>query len=66
MNNRAALAHIDQRPPDHNLYCYRPGGDLYAVLSSRQYRRLRRQGQLESYLDKQRANGVVITRDQGG
>ena len=35
---------------DKNMYCYRPNGSRYAMLSPYQWRRLRKQGQLDSYL----------------
>ncbi len=38
---------------DKNMYCYRPNGSRYAVLSPYQWRRLRKQGQLDSYLHGQ-------------
>ncbi len=63
---QAALAPSDKTPLDNNIYCLRLNGEVYAVLSPSKWKRLREQGKLDSYLDKQRANGVVITRDQGG
>ena len=55
----AALTPTDKRPPDHNLYCYRPNGGLYAVVPPSKWKRLREQGRLDSYLDKQRRSGSM-------
>ncbi len=63
---RAALTPTNNHPPDGNVYCYRPSGELYVVVPRSKWKSLREQGKLDSYLDKQRANGVVITRDQSG
>ncbi len=51
---QAALTPTDNRPPDGNVYCYRPGGELYVVVPPSKWKRLRSQGKLDSYLDKQR------------
>jgi len=51
---QTALTLTDNRPPDGNVYCYRPGGALYAVLSRSKWKSLREQGKLESFLDEQR------------
>ena len=50
----AALTPTDKRPPDSNIYCYRPNGELYVAVPRSQWKRLREQGELDSYLDKQR------------
>ena len=39
--------------PDTNIYCIRPNGEIYAVLSPSEWRRLQNQGRLKSYLDEQ-------------
>lgn len=54
MRVQAALAPTNKRPPDSNIYCYRPNGDLYVVVPRSKWKRLREQGELDSYLDKQR------------
>ena len=54
MRVQAALAPTDKRPPDSNINCYRPNGDLYVVVPRSKWKRLREQGELDSYLDKQR------------
>ena len=61
----AALTPTDKRPHDHNIYCYRPNGKLYAVVSSSKWKRLREEGNLNSFLDKRRKSGVIVTHDQG-
>lgn len=38
---------------DKNMYCYRPNGSRYAVLSPYQWRKLRRQAELSLYLLEQ-------------
>ncbi len=50
----AALTPTDLHPPDNSIHCYRPSGALYAVLSRSEWKRLREQGKLDAYLDKQR------------
>ncbi len=62
---QADLTPTDIRPPDSNMYCFHQSGEIYAVLSLRKWRRLRRQGQLDSFLEQERESGVVITRGQG-
>jgi len=54
---RAKLIAADK--PDHNIRCYRPHGELYTVLSPSKWKRLREQGKLDSYLDKQRRSGSM-------
>jgi len=44
---------------DKNMYCYRPNGSRYAMLSPYQWRRLRKQGQLDSYLHGHGRSGYV-------
>ncbi len=44
---------ISSTKTDKNMYCYRPNGSRYAVLSPYQWRRLRKQRQLDSYLHGQ-------------
>ena len=56
---QAALTPTDNRPPDGNVYCYRPGGELYVVVPSSKWKRLREQEKLDSYLDKQRRSGSM-------
>ena len=51
---QAALTPNVQRPPDDDIYCYRANGDVYIVVSRSEWIRLREQGKLDSYLDKQR------------
>ena len=51
---QAALTPTDKRLPDSNIYCYRPNEELYAVISSSKWNRLREQGKLNSFLDNQR------------
>ena len=62
---QAALTPTDKRLQDHNIYCYRRNGKLYAVVSSNKWRELREKGKLNSFLDKQRKSDVVIKHDQG-
>ncbi len=62
---QAALTPTDKRPSDPNIYCYRPNGELYVVVSRSEWKRLREQGKLDSFLDKRRKSGVVITHNQG-
>ena len=51
---QVALTPTDKRPHDHNIYCYRPSGKLYVVVPPSKWKRLREQGTLNLYLDKQR------------
>lgn len=52
---RKKLIPTDNRPPDGNVYCYRPNGELYVVVPRSKWKRLREQGKLESFLSKRRA-----------
>ena len=51
---QAALTPTVKFPRDSDIYCYRPNGSLYVVVSRSQWGRLREKGELDSYLDKQR------------
>ena len=57
---QAALTPTVQRPPNDDIYYYRVNGDLYVVVPRSQWKRLREQGKLESFLDKRRKSGVVV------
>ena len=57
---QAALTPTDNRPPDGNVYCYRPGGELYVVVPRSQWKSLREKGKLDSFLSAQRKSGAVI------
>lgn len=46
--------------PDTNIYCIRPNGEIYAVLSPSEWRRLQNQGRLKSYLDEQNGFRSVL------
>jgi len=61
---QAALTPTDTLPQDHNLHYYHANGGRYAVLSPRQWRSLRKQRKLDSFLEQCRDSGVVITLDQ--
>ena len=49
-----ALTPTDKRPQDQSVYCRRPSGEIYAVLSPAEWKRLREEEKLNSYLDEQR------------
>ncbi len=57
---QAALTPTDNHPPDHNLYCYRAGGEIYVVVPRSKWKSLREQGELDSFLSAQRKSGAVI------
>ncbi len=60
---QAALMPTAQCPEDNAIHCYLADGSLYVGVSRSQWKRLREKCELESYLDKRRKSGAVITRD---
>jgi len=62
---QAALMPKAQCPPDNDVHCYRPDGSLYVVVTRSQWKKLREEGNLNSFLDKRRKSSVAVTHDQG-
>jgi len=56
---QATLTPTDKRPPDGNVYCYRAGGELYVVVPPSKWKRLQKQGKIDSFLNKQRRSGSM-------
>ena len=45
---------------DNRLFCYRPNGTCYAVLTPSEWKELRQAKQLDAELKRRRDSGVVI------
>ncbi len=61
---QAAPLPANNQSPDSNMYCRLPNGELYAVLSKREWQRLRAQGKLDSALNEARERGPIEAEGQ--
>jgi hypothetical protein len=55
---------LSRTPNDNRVFCYRPDGTCYAVLSPYQWQHLRDMKHLESWLTRERESGIVIIPGQ--
>jgi hypothetical protein len=56
-----ASVKLSRAPNDNRVHCYRPDGTKYAVLSPFRWAELRSEKCLESWLQRERESGVIIT-----
>jgi len=52
---------LSRAPNDNRIFCYRPDGTCYAVLSPHQWSTLRAEKRLEAWLQHERESGVIVS-----